>query len=48
MARATTNMLDSGDVFPPLEMQTVNHGPVKLPDWFEGNWGVLLVYRGHW
>ena len=34
---------------PTLEVQTVSHGPLRLPDWFAGGWGVLLLlFRGHW
>ncbi|MFQ5899550.1 MAG: hypothetical protein ACE5JN_15080 [Candidatus Methylomirabilia bacterium] len=48
MAREGSFILDSGDKFPILTMQTVNHGPLSFPDWFEEGWGVFLVYRAHW
>jgi alkyl hydroperoxide reductase subunit AhpC len=48
MARASARILDSGDRFPRLVMETVGHGRIELPDWFGGRWGVLLVYRAHW
>ena len=48
MARASARILDAGDAFPSLEMQTVQHGALKLPEWLGGGWGVLLLYRGHW
>jgi len=48
MARAGTFMLDSGDVFPRVAMDTVAHGRVTLPDGFGDGWGVFLVYRAHW
>jgi len=48
MARQGTVILDSGDKFPALTMETVQHGHLRLPDAFEGGWGVFLVYRAHW
>ena len=48
MARAGTHILDSGDTFPTLEMSTVAHGRIVVPNIFEKDWGVFLVYRAHW
>jgi len=48
VARASSRILDAGDMFPTLDMQTVGHGPLRLPDGFGGGWGVLLLFRGHW
>ena len=48
MAREGTFILDSGDRFPALSMETVNHGRLTLPDVFGDGWGVFLVYRAHW
>lgn len=48
MARAGSDILDGGQTFPTLGMDTVAHGRVTLPDWFGGRWGVVLVYRAHW
>ncbi len=48
MARASSFILDSGDRFPPLTMETVAHGRITLPDALGKGWGVLLVYRGYW
>ena len=48
MARAGTHILDSGETFPTLEMSTVTHGRIVVPDVFEKGWGVFLVYRAHW
>lgn len=48
MARAGTRILDSGEPFPALTMETVAHGPLSLPDAFGDGWGVLLLYRAHW
>jgi alkyl hydroperoxide reductase subunit AhpC len=48
MARVNAHILDSGDTFPDLEMDSVDHGRIQLPEHFSGGWGVLLVYRAHW
>ena len=48
MARAGTRILDSGEAFPALEMETVAHGRLSLADAFGDGWGVLLIYRAHW
>lgn len=48
MARAGSGILDSGDTFPQISMDTVAHGRLTLPDWFGGRWGVFLAYRAHW
>ena len=48
MARASGHILDSGDPFPSLSMDTVAHGQVDLPTHWGERYGVLLVYRAHW
>ncbi|MBI3827328.1 MAG: hypothetical protein HY294_15145 [Candidatus Rokubacteria bacterium] len=48
MARAGTNILDSGDRFPQLTFDTVAHGRLTLPEAFGEGWSVFLAYRGHW
>ena len=48
MARAGSRILDSGEAFPALAMETVAHGRVSLPEAFGDGWGVLLIYRAHW
>ena len=48
MARASTTILDSGERFPVLGMETVAHGRLTLPDHFGDRWGVVLLYRAHW
>lgn len=48
MAREGTFILDSGDTFPVLTMETVGHGRLAVPDAFGAGWGVFLVYRAHW
>jgi hypothetical protein len=29
-------------------MDTVDHGRIRLPEHWDGGWGLLLVYRAHW
>ncbi len=48
MARAGTHILDSGDRFPDLGAETVQHGRLTVPEFFGGGWGVFLLYRAHW
>lgn len=48
MARVGTKILDSGETFPPLTVDTVAHGQLTVPDHFGGGWGVVLLYRAHW
>ena len=48
MARASTQILDSSDTFPTLEISTVKHGRITVPKTFDNGWGVFLVYRAHW
>ncbi len=48
MARASSFVLDSGDRFPSLSMDTVGHGRLSLPEAFGEDWGVFLIYRAHW
>lgn len=48
MPRMTTQMLDSGDPFPSFEVARVGGGKISLPDDLKGDWGVVLLYRGHW
>jgi hypothetical protein len=48
MPRMADKMLDSGDRFPSIAIDKVGGGTLKLPDDLGGNWGVILLYRGHW
>ena len=48
MAREGTLILDSGDKFPALAMQTVAHGSIRLPDGAGSGWRTILFYRAHW
>ena len=48
MPRMTDKMIDSGDPFPSLEVGQVGGGKISLPGDLAGDWGVILLYRGHW
>ena len=48
MPRMTDKMIDSGDPFPGLEVDQVGGGKISLPGDLAGDWGVVLLYRGHW
>lgn len=48
MPRMTDKMIDSGDPFPSLEADRVGGGKISLPGDLAGDWGVVLLYRGHW
>ncbi len=48
MPRMSDTILDSGDTFPHLEFDQVGGGTLRLPDDLAGDWGVVLLYRGHW
>ena len=48
MARAGTRILDGGERFPALAVDTVKHGRLNLPEAFGDGWGVFLIYRAHW
>jgi hypothetical protein len=48
VAREGSVILDSGDKFPRLSLDTVDHGRISLPEGFGDGWGVLLIYRAHW
>lgn len=38
--------LEPGDRFPKMSAESVNNGPIRVPDDLEGSWGVVLLYRG--
>ncbi len=48
MARAEGVLLDTGDSFPSLTFETVDHGQVHIDESFSRGYGVVLIYRGHW
>ena len=48
MPRMSDAILDSGDAFPDLTFSKVGGGQLSLPGDLDGQWGVVLLYRGHW
>ena len=48
MAREDVQILDTGELFPNIEFDTVNGGRIVLPESFGGKWSLFLVYRGSW
>jgi hypothetical protein len=40
--------LESGDQFPRLTAMGLDDTEVAIPEVFEGSWGIVLMYRGHW
>lgn len=43
-----TNLLNTGDTFPDLDLTQVGGEVLHLPDYFAGRWGVVLFNRGSW
>ncbi len=48
MAKVNERFLDTGDMFPRIGLNIAGGGTLALPDYFEGEWGCVLFYRGHW
>ena len=48
MALAPGTFLDTGDKFPAMSLETVDHGQVRIDDDFIRGYGVVLIYRGNW
>lgn len=40
--------LENGDRLPSLTAPTVGGGSMTLPDDVDGDWSLLVFYRGHW
>lgn len=40
--------IENGERFPELDARTTDGEEVRLPDFVEGDWSILLFYRGHW
>lgn len=40
--------LESGQLFPSLEIPAVGGGTIALPQALQGSFGVVLIYRGAW
>jgi len=45
MKPSDSALLELGDTFPPLALQTLDHGEISLPS---EEWTILLIYRGEW
>jgi|YNPNPStandDraft_1061719.scaffolds.fasta_scaffold12725_6 hypothetical protein len=48
MARKGDVFLDSNDQFPELHLRSIAGGELVLPREMGPDYGVLLLYRGHW
>jgi peroxiredoxin len=48
MAQTQQRKLDSGDLFPKMELKLTDGTPLVLPEMTKESWSVLLVYRGRW
>jgi len=48
MARKESRILDTGDIFPAIDFDSVDGGRIVLPKDFGQRWGIILFYRGHW
>jgi peroxiredoxin len=48
MAQTEGRKLDSGDLFPRMELRFTDGTSIYIPDMLYGTWTVLLVYRGAW
>ena len=46
--KANNKFLDTGDMFPRLEMSKIGGGKIVLPNDLLDKWGVVLFYSGHW
>ena len=43
-----SSKLGTGDLFPPLNLETVGGGELTLPRDIDTKFGLILFYRGHW
>ena len=48
MARFDSNLLDSNDLFPEMELHLVSGELLRTPQEFGDGYAVLLLYRGYW
>ena len=48
MSHIKAGKLDTGDVFPELELRLTDGGVLKVSNESDAKWLVLLFYRGHW
>lgn len=47
-AATATPRIEVGERFPTVAARLVGGGDLILPDDVEGDWAVVLLYRGHW
>ena len=40
--------LGPGDLFPTMSVTLVGGGSISLPADMDGNYNIILFYRGHW
>jgi peroxiredoxin len=48
MARKSSALLDTNDLFPELELQLLSGETLQLPEATGEGYGIVLFYRGHW
>jgi peroxiredoxin len=48
MPKVNDLILDTGDLFPEIEIDKAGGGKIALPEYLKGSWGVVLFYRSHW
>jgi len=48
MTKSEKTMLDTNDQFPVMSLKTAKHNEVQIDGNFSREYGVVLVYRGHW
>jgi len=48
MARFDSNLLDTNDLFPEMELHLVSGEPMKTPRELGDGYAVFLLYRGYW
>lgn len=40
--------LEGGSQFPQITAMGLDDNEVLIPDCFDGSWGIVLFFRGHW
>ncbi|HET6451632.1 MAG TPA: redoxin domain-containing protein [Spirochaetia bacterium] len=48
MARAGTEILDVGDMFPDLKLKLIDGSEIQTKTGLKHSWNAVLVYRGAW
>ena len=43
-----STLLEPNDTFPSLTLQITDGNTLALPDQLTGEYGILLIFRGHW